>query len=101
MNRTGFSEALRVYSFERGVFDHIAVQSLLVAEEPSPTFASQIWPALGIPFVGGWPTMRGPTETATLLSLGRMCSIEGPDAVQTIPSQDGPPKYSVQYARWS
>lgn len=70
-------------------------------QEPSPTFASQIWPALGMPFVGGWPTMRGPTETATLLSLGRMCSIERPDSVQTIPSQDGPRKYSVQYARWS
>lgn len=69
-------------------------------QEPSPTFASQIWPALGIPFLGGWPKTREPTEPATLLSLGRMCPIERPDAVQVIPT-DGPLKCSVQYARWS
>lgn len=72
-----------------------------LGQESSPTFASQIWPALGIPFVGGWPKMRDPTEAATLLSLGRMCSIERPDAVQIIPNQDWPLKASVQYAVWS
>lgn len=69
-------------------------------EEPAPTFASQIWPALGLPFVGGWPRMREPTETATLLTLGRACAIERPEAVQVTLSPGGL-RAAVDYALWS
>jgi hypothetical protein len=49
-------------------------------------------------FMGGWPPIRGSTESASLLSLGRMCSIERPEAVEM--TGDGP-NALTHYSLWT
>ena len=58
--------------------------------DPSPTTVSLLWPALCMPFKGGWPMVAPPSETQTLLSIGEgMSDIDGREFVKFESIPDG------------
>lgn len=84
---------------DEGKLIGVLCASLESEEQDGPSYVSMLWPSLGLPFEGGWPTAAFPGSRPLIDLDPRVCHIDGRGAIRVVQRADG--EFATQYGPWS